>query len=141
MMKQTSEWDLHRKELGKRGEEIASDFLMQRGMTVLERNARSGHKELDIICTEASRSGLSLRFIEVKTRREPVQGEPWEAVNRKKQQNLVKAAKAYLASEKYKSHHIFCDEIFFDIVTIVWNQEGTAYSLNYIPDAFRPVYA
>lgn len=134
------EWDLQRKELGRRGEEIASDFLEDKGLQIISRNHHSGHRELDIICAEPVKGGVNLRFVEVKTRREPVQGEAWEAVNRKKQLNLVNAAKTYMASDEFKDQKLYCQEIFFDIVTIVWSEDGSSHSLDYIPDAFRIFY-
>lgn len=128
--------DRHKKTLGRTGEDIACAFLQSRGLTVLSRNFHGGHRELDIVCQE----GSALRFVEVKTRQEPVEGDPAEAVNRSKQRNLVAAAGAYLRSEEFKKTGIRYDEIFFDIVTIVWNSEGSSYVIDYIPDAFRPIY-
>lgn len=128
--------DTHKKSLGRVGEGIACAFLQSGGMSVIGRNYRSGHREIDIICVD----GNALRFVEVKTRQEPVEGNPAEAVNRNKQRNLVAAAHAYLRSDDFKECAVRYDEIFFDVVTIVWNAEGTQYELEYIPDAFRPMY-
>lgn len=139
-MKDFKKEDALRKELGRRGEEIAARVLQRRGMSVLDRNYHSRHKEIDLICTEpsGSRPGcVNLRFVEVKTRREPVCGEPWEAVNLKKQQNLAKGARGFLSSGRMQETGLRYDEIFFDIVTVVWNEEGTGYRTEYFPDAFR----
>lgn len=128
--------DEHRKSLGRAGEDIACAFLQSRGQRVLSRNFRGGHRELDIVCLE----GSAMRFVEVKTRQEPVEGDPAEAVNHAKQKNLVRAASSFLHSDDFKALGVAYDEIFFDVVAIVWNAEGTEYSLEYIPDAFRPIY-
>lgn len=47
------------------GEEAAARWLLDHGFTLLHRNWRQGHYELDIV---AARKG-TLHFIEVKTRR------------------------------------------------------------------------
>lgn len=138
-MKGLKEKDVARKALGRQGEDIAAAFLESKGMIVLERNIHCGHQELDIICADVRTS--CLRFVEVKSRKEPVEGEPWEAVNAKKQANLVKGAKAYMASKAFRDRKLFLDEIIFDIITIVWDADGASYRIEYIPDAFRPVYA
>lgn len=129
--------DKARKELGAQGESIACSLLEKHGMKVLERNFRGGHKEIDIIATD----GVNLHFVEVKTRREPVEGEAWESVNAVKQKNIAVAAKKYLSSEKFRKLGKQFDESLFDIVTVVWNEEGTDYVAEYIPNAYYLIYA
>ena len=51
-------------ETDKRGEDIATHFLIQKGYTIQERNWRHKHWEVDIIASK----GTILHFIEVKTR-------------------------------------------------------------------------
>jgi putative endonuclease len=55
--------DFARKEAGRLGEQIAADFLVRRGFTVIDRNYRKPWGEIDII---AEKQGI-VRFIEVKT--------------------------------------------------------------------------
>ena len=43
----------HRSELGQLGERLACELLMGMGHTILERNWRSGHLEIDIISFDA----------------------------------------------------------------------------------------
>lgn len=125
--------DAGRKMLGEQGERIASEFLQERGCSVLRRNYRSAHREIDIV----ARQGNDLRFVEVKTRKEPVQGEAWEAVNLSKQRNVARAAKAFLARE---CGGMNVDECHFDVVTIVWDRFCKEYKLEYFPDAFYLIY-
>ena len=40
----------YRRDLGKKGEDIACRLLEEKGHTILERNWRAGHLEIDIIC-------------------------------------------------------------------------------------------
>ena len=71
---------------GQLGEDIACRYLEQQGQTVLARNWRSGHLEIDIVTSD--REG-NLRFVEVKTRVEPVAIAPEEQVNATKQRRLA----------------------------------------------------
>ena len=52
-----------RAKLGKMGEEIALQFLIGKGMKLLARNWRNGHKVRDLIMEEEN----YLRIIEVRT--------------------------------------------------------------------------
>ena len=53
-------------ELGKWGEDCAADYLQRKGYTIVERDWKSGHRDIDIIA--ADKDG-TIVFIEVKTRR------------------------------------------------------------------------
>ena len=86
-------------EVGRVGEQMATQFLEKNGYTVIARNVRSGHKEIDVIV----RDEHYLVFVEVKTRsclspEDLRYGRPATAVNRKKQSLLVMAARNYLRS-------------------------------------------
>ena len=83
--------------VGQTGEDVAVKFLEQNGYTVLERNYRSGHQEIDII----ARDHEFLIFVEVKTRSCHIPermnyGRPACAVGSAKQRNIVLAAQSYL---------------------------------------------
>lgn len=78
-------------ELGKAGEELAAEWLCEKGFTVLHRNWRHAHCEVDIIAFQKN----ILHFIEVKTRRNKTHGEPEESVGHKKITNLLKAGEAF----------------------------------------------
>ncbi len=54
-----------RHRLGRLGEDLAAAHLERLGYTVLARNHRTRHGELDIVATD----GGTLVFVEVKTRR------------------------------------------------------------------------
>ena len=51
-------------ELGKLGEELAVQFLVDKGYEILEKNWRNKHKEIDIV----AKDGSELVIVEVKTR-------------------------------------------------------------------------
>lgn len=117
-----------RAKLGKEGEDIALDFLIGKGMKLLARNWRNGHKELDLIMEEDK----FLRIIEVRSRNYPNIVSPRETVGRKKQTLVIKAANAFVLE-----YHIQ-KEIVFDIISIIFN--GPEYSIKYIPGAFTPIW-
>ena len=122
----------HRRELGKVGEDIACQWLSEHGHTVLERNFRSGHLEIDIISVD--RNGI--HFVEVKSRKFSVQAPPQESVNKAKQQNIVRAATRYLRSEKGLQ---YCSlECMFDVFAITFNKEST--TTEWIPQAYIPIF-
>ena len=52
-------------ELGQWGEEVATDYLRRKGYTIVERDWKSGHRDLDIIAMD----GQTLVVVEVKRRR------------------------------------------------------------------------
>jgi len=78
--------------LGREGEGAAFRFLVDQGFRVVERNYRAPCGEIDLIAVD----GDTLVFIEVKTRRSRRFGEPFEAVDPRKQKRMTRAALWYL---------------------------------------------
>ncbi|WP_294748057.1 YraN family protein [uncultured Prevotella sp.] len=97
-------------ELGKWGEDCAADYLQRKGYTIVERDWKSGHRDIDIIAVDENRTVV---FVEVKTRRNRVFGEPEESVDYRKMRNLQAAINHYV---KYRR---IDNEIRFDIITVV----------------------
>src|SRR3954471_21723389 len=71
-------------EIGVKGEQIAADYLLNKGYTVLHRNWRSKRKEIDIIAVKDD----ILAIVEIKTRSRSDLSFPEETVTHKKQQYL-----------------------------------------------------
>jgi len=78
---------------GRRGEDAACAALEGKGFAVIERNARAGGGELDLICA----GGGIIVFAEVKARSTAAFGAPSLAVNRAKRARTVRAAECWLA--------------------------------------------
>lgn len=114
-----------KQETGKRGEEIAKEFLIKKGYTIVHENWRKGSYEVDLI---ARHRGL-LIFVEVKTRKAGSLVEPLLAVHQQKQRSLMRAANSYLTINSSN------EEVRFDIVTVVVSSGGDI--LEHIEDAFR----
>lgn len=81
------------RQVGKRGEAAAAEFLMKHGYHVLATNWRWRGGEIDIVAQHHD----DLVFVEVKTRRSHAFGIPEEAITGRKRQKLIQAANAYLA--------------------------------------------
>jgi len=79
-------------ELGENGEQMATEWLMQKGYEILHRNWRYGNCEIDIIATRDE----FLHFFEVKARRYSPHCHPEDSVGKKKFKNLQRAADQYL---------------------------------------------
>lgn len=113
----------HHNITGKLGEEMAVTYLKEKGYTVLHRNWRYGHWEIDII---ASFNNI-LHFIEVKTRRTNTFGFPEDDVSKKKVRFLMSSAEEFLY--QYPVWKI----IQFDILSVTLNK-GSDAELFFIED-------
>lgn len=111
-------------ELGIYGEDMAERYLKKNGYRIRKRNFRYLKFELDIV---AEKDG-QIVVIEVKTRQTAEIGEPWRAVTRKKQRQIITAADFYVQSRD------LTNEVRFDIISIVHNSFRT--DLEHIEDAF-----
>ena len=122
----------HRQTLGKKGEDIAFRYLQSMGHTILERNWRNGHLEIDIISVNAE----GIHFVEVKAREQSVQAPPQDNVNKAKQKRIVSAALGFLNTAQGLPRKDL--ECFFDVVAITF-EDGKA-NVEWIPQAFIPLY-
>ena len=114
-------------DLGKAGEALAQQHLIQEGYAILATNWRVGKLEADII---AYKEGL-LVFVEVKTRSSVDHGAPEEFVDQAKCRAYVKLANRYVIQNHRE------EEVRFDIIAI--QVSPTGYQLNHIPDAYTAV--
>jgi len=97
-------------ELGRRGEDLAADYLTDRGLVVLTRNWRCREGELDLVATDADR----LVVCEVKTRSGTAFGEPAEAVTARKAMRIRRVTQVWLAV-----HRLPWCEIRFDVLAVL----------------------
>jgi putative endonuclease len=115
-----------RQMVGKTGEAVAVEYLLQRGYRILERNYRCRFGEIDLI----ARDGKTLTFIEVKTRRSQRFGPAASAVTLAKQRHLVKASQLYMMHTGRNT-----ESCRFDVVTV--EMDGTTLRIELIKDAFQ----
>jgi len=114
----------HNKELGKKGEELALEYLKDQGYRIRERNWRFSKYEVDLIAEDQG----TVVIVEVKTRASDTFVEPEASVTRDKQRHLVSAANAYMRFKKLRMN------VRFDIISVVIT--GDSHRLRHIPDAF-----
>ena len=102
--------------IGVKGEQIAADFLLNKGYIILHRNWRTGRKEVDIVAA----TGETLVIAEIKTRTTLEFGYPEDAVNNKKKALLRAAAEVYIAEQPQYRH------IRFDVISVMMDEGGNA---------------
>lgn len=81
-----------RSRTGQTGEEIAGHYVVRAGWSVVERNFRCRHGEIDLV----ARDGDELVFVEVRTRRGAAFGTPEESITEAKQRRMAACALAYV---------------------------------------------
>ena len=112
--------------LGRRGEDLAVQYLEQRGLIVLSRNWRCRDGEVDVVATDRRR----LVVCEVKTRSGARLGKPAEAVDIRKAARIRRVTQAWLAA-----HQVRWCEIRFDVVAVLM-EPGRPATLRHYEAAF-----
>lgn len=115
-------------QLGRAGEEEAAILLREKGYVLLQQNLRFPEGELDIV----ARSGPTLVFVEVKTRRRKDQGAPYEAVSFGKQKRQIAAAQRFISECGLRKVTVR-----FDVVSIHWPKDGPP-EIEHWENAYRP---
>jgi putative endonuclease len=119
-----------RHHLGRVGEDLALAHLERLGYTLVVRNHRTRHGELDLVVF----AGTTLVFVEVKTRRASGSGRgPWEALHARKRQQVRRMAAAFLleVSDRPRS-----PDVRFDAIGVVIDAYGKLVRLDHLEAAF-----
>ena len=111
-------------ELGKKGEQLAIDYLVKKGYVIRDKNWRFQKAEVDIIAQKKD----ILAVVEVKTRSTIEFGNPQDFVNPNKIKLLVSAIDEYVISKELDV------EVRFDIIAIV--SENNNFIIEHLEDAF-----
>ena len=114
--------------LGSRGELAAVQLLRQHGYRILATRFRNHFGEIDIIAQD----GQTTVFTEVKTRTSTADGQPFEAVDHRRQKRMVRAALAWL-----KHHNKLNQPARFDIISIVWPPDSSEPRITHYANAFQ----
>ena len=109
---------------GIEGEDLAADFLKQKGFAILERNYRHKRSEIDLIVSQ----GSWLVFVEVKTRTSTAFGYPEEFVDYHKKKMIFEGALHYMYDKDWQGN------VRYDIVAI--NFAYGKPEIHHIEDAF-----
>jgi len=116
-----------RKQLGKKGEDVAARHLKKNGYRILNRNYTCSLGEIDIIAMD----GDVLVFVEVRSRSGESFGLPQESVTTRKQFKLRQLAWYYLKAEGKTGHS--CR---FDVIAVLFNGRSEVKRLDHIENAF-----
>lgn len=106
------------------GEDKAVEYLISKGYKIIDRNYRTKIGEVDII---AIISGV-LVFVEVKSRTNINYGYPYEAVNWKKQDKIIKSSFIYMKQKRLNNY-----QIRYDIIEVYLEEKP---KINHIENAF-----
>ena len=111
------------KEIGRKGESVAADYLKNNDYRIIERNFRKYRKEIDLIALHEK----LLVFIEVKTRFSNAYGPPEDSVDDRKIEHILECANHYIEDSGWEG------KIRFDIITV---RSSDWSMLTHIKDAF-----
>lgn len=114
-----------RQALGEFGERVAERWLRRKGWRVVQRRFRTGHRDIDLVIEQ---EGL-VAFVEVKARQGDTFGDPVGAVNWKKQKELGRSARVWIA------RHGRSEEAYrFDVVGVL--VDGERVRIRHVENAF-----
>lgn len=124
--------------LGRWGESLAAEYLIDKGYLVLERNVRTPYGEIDLICRLVEEGVFPAAevhvtvFVEVKTRSTQTFGLPEESVTAHKREHLIAAAQSYL-----QDHPDLGDIWRIDVIAIQRLQPGKPPVIHHFENAIQ----
>lgn len=106
--------DRNRLHTGRDSERLATVYLQDRGLEILERNVRCPLGEVDLV----ARDGPTYVFVEIRSHRSDRWGAAEESIGRGKRRRVVRVALWYL-----KRHGLSHAPVRFDVVAVHWRGE------------------
>jgi putative endonuclease len=103
-------------------EKSAAQYLVDNGHKIIARKWTAGHREIDLVAVK----DRTIVFVEVKGGRSKKFGHPSERVDRKKRENLIRAAEQFIVEKELVGY-----DFRFDLITIYRGR------LEHYPDAFQ----
>ena len=103
-----------RGERGRRGEAVAEAFFRTHRYTIVARNYRCRAGEIDLVALD----GPVLVFVEVRSRRGTAAGTPLESVNARKQAQVGRVARHFLAERRW-----YEGDARFDVLGVRFDRE------------------
>lgn len=117
--------DRHRMRTGRDGESLATVYLQNQGLEILERNVRCPLGEVDLV----ARDGSTYVFVEIRSHRSRRWGAAEESIGPLKRRRVVRVALWYL--KRSGLSHV---PVRFDVVSVHWH--GDEAQVRWIPGAF-----
>ncbi|MFA5011419.1 MAG: YraN family protein [Ignavibacteria bacterium] len=119
---------MYRKDFGKKGEQLAKEELIKKGLKFIASNFTFKKLEIDLVFED--KASKEIVFVEVKTRTSTDYGQPEDAIDSKKQVNIRTAASVFVKlNREFKNH-----EIRFDIFSIL--KVGEKYIYKHMVNGF-----
>lgn len=115
-------------DLGPLGEELASRYLIRSGYTILARNYRFGHREIDLIVSQDD----VVAFVEVKTRAGLGYGHPLAAITALKRREIERVARSWIHRNGRPG-----TQYRFDAVAVLLERPGSEPRIEHLTDAWR----
>lgn len=113
-------------DLGKKGEDIAAEYLLKAGYKILHRNWTFLKGELDIVAIQNN----MLVIVEVKTRSIYYHADTEDLISNKKLKQL------YEAADRYMELYQIDNEVRYDLIVVVFH--GDTWTIEHIDEAFYP---
>lgn len=111
---------------GDTAEQIAREYLANKGYKIIASNWHYGHLELDIIALD----GEELVIVEVKSKTGEEFAHPSDAISDKKMHQVIEAADAWVVQSEWNG------DTRFDLITVVFTGPDT-YELEHYDNAFN----
>lgn len=105
----------YQKQIGRKGEKIALDYLLKKGYVLRDRNFHTRFGELDLVMQERG----MIVFIEVKTRTSGTFGAPEASITPAKLEHLVNAGLLWL-----QAHPETPDDWRIDVISIFLSRQS-----------------
>jgi putative endonuclease len=111
---------------GKHAEDLACQYLHQRGLRLLERNFNTRFGEIDLVMRDKD----TTVFVEVRYRKHSDRVDPLSSIDLRKQQKLIRTARYYLQQQRD-----LLTPARFDVIAIT--ELGTQAQIQWIKNAFE----
>lgn len=117
------------KVIGKKGEDLACNYLVKKGLQIVERNFQNKYGEIDIVCMDKD----VLVFVEVKTKVGHDFGEPEEMVNKSKLRQVQRMGEIYVLNCELKGtgQGLWSGRCRVDVVAVVLGKDYSIETLRY----------
>lgn len=112
---------------GNKAEELAKNFLIEKGFSFITHQYRTRRGEIDLIM----KNKKTLIFVEVRSRQHKSLVDPLETITWHKQQNIIYSAKVFMQYNPWTNDF----EVRFDVICVYVNKLNC--KITWIADAFR----
>ena len=117
----------YQQHIGKIGEDIAANYLLEKGYQVLDQNFNARYGEIDLVALDVG----CVVFVEVKTRTTAAFGNPEDSITPAKLEKLENAALLWL-----QAHPEAPDDWRMDVIAILIDHHNNEKELKHFLNAY-----